>query len=131
MQKYLATHAADLPESVRENIAEEIEKILSHKEFSAIFGTGSRAEVPITGLLPDGRLISGQIDRLLVTDQHILIVDFKTNRPPPREATDVPKIYYNQLKSYADTLKSIYPDRDIRCALLWTDGPNLMPITIE
>jgi len=128
MKGYLNTHANDLPDSVQENIAQEITKILNDDQFAPLFGENSRAEVPITGLLPDGRLISGQIDRLLITDNEIMIVDFKTNRPPPTETKDVPKIYYDQLKSYADVLKAIYPNRNIKCALLWTDGPNLMPI---
>jgi len=131
MNRYLATHVKDLPETVRTNISEEIQKILNDQQFASLFGENSRAEVPITGLLPDGRLISGQIDRLLITDSEILIIDFKSNRPPPTEPANIPKIYKNQLKSYADTLKSIYPDRKIHCALLWTDGPNLMPIKIE
>jgi len=128
--EYLGAHANDLPESVRSDIKDEVLKILNDPTFAPIFSQESRAEVPITGLLPDGRLISGQIDRLLITDNEILIVDFKTNRPPPNNPKDVPKIYYNQLKSYADTLKEIYPNRTIKCALLWTDGPNLMPIEI-
>lgn len=128
---YLNTHANDLPESVRTNIITEITKILNNDNFAPLFSAPSRAEVPLTGLLPDGRLISGQIDRLLITDDQILIVDFKTNRPPPNDPEDVPQIYYNQLKSYADVLQSIYPNRAIKCALLWTDGPNLMPINLE
>ncbi|MFK7839620.1 MAG: double-strand break repair helicase AddA [Bdellovibrionales bacterium] len=128
---FINENAKDLPENVRNNIVEEIQKILTHKDFSPIFAEGSRAEVPITGLLADNRLISGQIDRLLITDENILIIDFKTNRPPPKTADKVPQIYYNQLKSYADTLKSIYPNHKIKCALLWTDGPHLMPIEIN
>jgi len=131
MEDYLAVHATDLPESVRTNITQEILNILDDSQFAPLFAENSRAEVPITGLLPDGRLISGQIDRLLITDTQILIIDFKTNRPPPTDPKDVPQIYYNQLKSYADVLKEIYPSRNIHCALLWTDGPNLMPIEIN
>jgi len=130
MDAYLKTHANDLPASIQDNISAEVLKILNDEHFAPLFGKHSRAEVPITGLLNDGRLISGQIDRLLITENEILIIDFKSNRPPPNDPKDVPKIYYDQLKSYADTLKSIYPDRKIRCALLWTDGPNLMPIEI-
>lgn len=128
MQDYLNKHAGDLPETVRRNIAEEIHNILNHPEFKTLFVENSRAEVPITGLLKDGRIISGQIDRLVITDNEIMIIDFKTNRPPPNNPEDVPQIYYNQLQAYADILKEIYPNHAIKCALLWTDGPNLMPI---
>jgi ATP-dependent helicase/nuclease subunit A len=128
METYLEAHANDLPQSVRTNIVEEIEKILNDPIFAPLFAENSRAEVPITGLLPDGRLISGQIDRLLITNDEIMIVDYKSNRPPPTDPKDIPQIYRNQLKAYADVLKSIYPERKLTCALLWTDGPNLMEI---
>ncbi len=131
MEEYLVRHADDLPDSVRFSISDEILRILEDDSFAALFSQEARAEVPITGLLADGRLVSGQIDRLLITDDEILIVDFKTNRPPPQSADDVPAVYYNQLKSYADVLAGIYPKRAIRCALLWTDGPRLMPIEIK
>ena len=45
---------------------------------------GSRAEVPIVGRLArPGRpdiLVSGQIDRLVVTGEAVLIADYKTNQ---------------------------------------------------
>ena len=55
------------------------------RDFAPLFTAQSRAEVGVTALLPDyGNLrVSGQIDRLAVTDDAVLIVDFKTNRPPP------------------------------------------------
>ena len=87
------------------------------------------AEIPVTGFV-DGQLVSGQIDRMLVKDGEILIVDYKTNRPPPREAKDVPAVYQRQMKAYAATMRKIYPGRNVRCALLWTDGARLMEIAV-
>ena len=71
-------------------------------------------------------VLSGRIDRLLVRDDEILVVDFKTNRPPPHRAEDVPGAYLRQMAAYRVLLADIYPGRSVRCALLWTDGPNLM-----
>ena len=88
------------------------------------------AEVPVSGDLGDGRMISGQIDRLVIGHNKILIVDFKTNRPSPRYPDDIPTSYKNQLKAYKTALSKIFPDRDIACALLWTDQPLLMPISV-
>lgn len=127
---YLSQNGQDLSEEILASILSETLKILDHPEFKVIFGPGSRAEVPITGLLSDGRLISGQIDRLLVSENEVLIVDYKTNRPPPRDPQDISAIYRRQMKAYADTLREIYPQKAIKCALLWTDGPHLMPIEV-
>ena len=128
--EYLNKHASDLSQEIRSSILTETLSILNDPQFAAIFGPNSRAEVPITGLLPDGRLISGQIDRLLITPDEILIIDYKTNRPPPRDPKDIPAIYISQMKAYADTIAQIYEDRLIRCALLWTDTVTLMPVDI-
>ncbi len=127
-KNFLDRFAADLPASLRAEIAEETLTLLSHPDFAAVFGSGSVAEVPVAGVLEDGRIVSGQIDRLLVTDREIMIIDFKTNRPPPVRPEDVPVIYIKQMNSYAAILAKIYPGRTISCALLWTDGPLLMKL---
>ena len=85
------------------------------------------AEVPVTGFVNE-QLVSGQIDRMLIKPEEILIIDYKTNRPPPTSPKDVPAAYRRQMRAYADILQAIYPDRHIRCALLWTDGARLMEI---
>lgn len=130
MERFLDTQAADLPAELREDIGCEVLKILESQEFAPLFGPGSLAEVPVTGLLGDGRLVSGQIDRLLVTEKQIVIVDYKTNRPPPQDPKDVPLAYRNQLRAYHDTLARIWPGREIRTFLLWTDGPRMMEVAL-
>ncbi|MCE7886724.1 MAG: double-strand break repair helicase AddA [Alphaproteobacteria bacterium PRO2] len=127
-REFLNRFAADLPENIRSSIAAETLQVLGHPDFAAVFGPGSLAEIPVTGLLDDGRVVSGQIDRLLVTDKEILIVDYKTNRPPPKDAKDVPVLYRTQMNAYAAILAKIYPNRTISCALLWTDGLRLMKL---
>jgi ATP-dependent helicase/nuclease subunit A len=65
---------------------------------------------------------------MVITDDEILIVDFKTNRPSPQDAKDIPAIYRKQLKLYAEVIAKIYPSHKIRTALLWTDRADLMEI---
>jgi ATP-dependent helicase/nuclease subunit A len=129
-EKFLKRSALGLSPDLQQSIATETLAILNDPAFGPIFGPDSLAEIPVTGLLEDNTLISGQIDRLLVTDREILIVDFKTNRPPPQKAEDVPAIYHRQLKAYADALRRIYKGRTVRAALLWTDGARLMEIPV-
>ncbi|KZD12306.1 double-strand break repair helicase AddA [Oceanibaculum pacificum] len=111
--------------------AAEALAVLDDPTFGAIFGPGSVAEVPVVGRIGQGEdsiVISGQIDRLLVSETEALIVDYKTNRPPPLEAHQVSPVYLRQMASYQAALEAVYPGRAIRCALLWTDGPRLMPL---
>jgi ATP-dependent helicase/nuclease subunit A len=119
--------AQNLVADVGESIVSETLAILTHPDFAALFGPGSMAEVPVTGLIGQ-TLISGQIDRLLVTESEVIIVDYKTNRPPPADPKDTPKAYRTQLKAYRDTLTAIYPGRAVRSFLLWTDGPRMVEI---
>lgn len=128
------TARQDFSDSVKDGIVAETLAILRHPDFAALFGPGSMAEVPVTARLTGGpggdRLVSGQIDRLLVTEKDILIVDYKTNRPPPADPKDIPAIYRSQLRAYRDTLEKIYPGRAIRTFLLWTDGPRMVEIFV-
>jgi ATP-dependent helicase/nuclease subunit A len=101
--------------------------VLEDAAFAPLFAPGSRAEVPLVGRLGE-QVIAGQIDRLAVTEREVLIVDYKTNRPPPRDPAGVPRVYLRQLAAYCGLLRAIYPGRTVRAALLWTDGPRLMPI---
>jgi ATP-dependent helicase/nuclease subunit A len=127
-EKFLARPALGLPPEMQKSIADEVMAILEDKTFGPIFGPGSMAEVPVTGFLHGKTLISGQIDRVLVTGEEILIVDFKTNRPPPESIKNVPPAYVRQMKIYAGLMREIYPGRTVRTALLWTDGARLMEI---
>jgi ATP-dependent helicase/nuclease subunit A len=104
--------------------------VMSQPDFAPLFGPGSQAEVPLVGLI-GGRAVSAQIDRLVVANDRVLIVDYKTMRPPPAVEQEVPPIYLRQLAIYRAALARIYPGREIRCALLWTAGPRLMPISSE
>ena len=53
----------------------------------------------------------------------VLIVDFKTNRPPPQDERDVPALYATQMALYREAAARIFPGKRIACALVWTEGP--------
>ena len=72
--------------------------------------------------------INGRIDRLVVTPERVLVVDYKTNRPAPDAIEAADPAYVLQAAVYVAVLKRLYPDRPVEAALVWTDGPKLMPI---
>jgi len=128
---WLAREAADLAAEIRMSWAAEAVAVLALPEAAVLFAPGSRAETPVVGMVETtgGRVaISGQIDRLAVTDEVVLFADIKTNRPPPERVEDVPRVYRRQLALYRALLTRIYPDRQVRGFLLWTDGPRLMEV---
>jgi ATP-dependent helicase/nuclease subunit A len=107
---------------------------LQSAEFAPLFGPKSRAEVPIVALIPNPKRkgpplkLIGQLDRLVDLGDAVLIVDYKTNRPPPTKVEQVAAAYLFQLAAYRLALREIYAGRMIKTALLWTDGPRIMPI---
>jgi ATP-dependent helicase/nuclease subunit A len=121
----------DLTEAQRQEMATAALGVLHDARFAAVFGPGSRAEVALAGLaadLPAGLAISGRIDRLVVEDARVLAADFKTNRPAPERIEDADPAYLIQMAAYAAVLREVFPGRRVETALIWTDGPKLMPI---
>ena len=88
--------------------------------------------MPIVGRLTrkDGQIlnVSGQVDRLAITPEAVLIGDYKTNRPAPTQVEDADPAYLTQMAVYVAVLAEVFPERRIEAALVWTDGPKLMPI---
>lgn len=124
---YLAQPVHRLDAEERDSIAAEVTAVMDEAAFAPLFAPGSRGEVPIVGRIGE-KVISGRIDRLAVSDDAVLIVDYKAGRAPPETVDDVPGIYLDQLAAYRSVLAEVYPGRDIRTALLWTAVPRLMPI---
>ncbi len=104
--------------------------VLNDNAYASIFGPGSRAEVPVAGVI-GGITISGRIDRLVVDSIGVKILDFKTNRLPPTRAEDVPVLYLQQMSAYRALLREIYKNQIVECILVWTDGPRLMLLDTE
>uniref|UniRef100_UPI0034D20832 PD-(D/E)XK nuclease family protein n=1 Tax=Desertibaculum subflavum TaxID=2268458 RepID=UPI0034D20832 len=122
---YLAHAAPELDEAARADLARESLALFDLPEAAPLFGPASRAEVPITGRVGDA-VVSGQVDRIAITDDAVHLVDYKTNRPPPARVEDMPAMYRRQMSLYAAVLRQIFPNRAVRAAILWTDGPRLM-----
>lgn len=126
--RFLSGHA-DLPPALALDIETVVFSVLDSAEFSDIFAPGTRAEVSLAGRadsLPSAVYLNAQIDRLAVTESRVFIVDYKSNRPPPIDPRDVSASYMGQMAAYREMARTLYPEKQIICGLLWTDGPNMM-----
>ena len=92
-----------------------------------IFSPDSLTEVPIIGTL-DGEQFSGQIDRLVIQEKEVWLIDYKTNKTPPTTAEDIPSSYKKQIEIYKCLLKQIFPNKIVRGYLLWTATMELMEV---
>jgi ATP-dependent helicase/nuclease subunit A len=129
---FLAREGDGFASDAQTQLLDRIFAVLEAPRFAPLFAPGSRAEVPVVGRIDrPGRtalVVSGQIDRLVVTKEAVLIADYKTNRVPPRRLDDVPEAYVAQLALYRAVLARLYPDHPVGAALIWTHVPDLMEI---
>ena len=112
----------------REEIASAACAIIADARFADLFGEESLAEAPIAALLPDGRVVAGTIDRLLVTADVVRVIDFKTGRSVPDDETSVPLAHRAQMTAYVAALGVIFPGRRIEATLLYTAAPKLIEL---
>jgi ATP-dependent helicase/nuclease subunit A len=102
--------------------------IIDHPEFAALFAPEALAEAPIAATLPDGRVVAGTVDRLLVGPDLVRVVDFKTGRSVPGGLDDVPAAHRLQMEAYGEALRVIFPGRRVSASLLYTAGPRLIAL---
>jgi ATP-dependent helicase/nuclease subunit A len=132
-RRFLSKPGRKLREAERAEITRQVMAVLDIPNFAPLFSPGSRAELPIVGQV-DGKMVAGQVDRLAVTPEAVLIADYKTNSRIPRtirEAQEIYPGYIRQLALYREVLRRLYPGRPVRAALVWTEGPILMEIPEE
>ncbi|WP_395022306.1 double-strand break repair helicase AddA [Dongia sp.] len=131
-ERFLSRRAHGLESAQVAEIGGEVLRILQDPELAALFGPDSRAEVPVVATLygADGKTqaLTGQIDRLLVRERDCVILDYKSNRPPPVEVRQVAPAYLRQLSAYRAAIAVIYPGKSIACKILWSAVPVLMDI---
>jgi ATP-dependent helicase/nuclease subunit A len=126
--RWLAQSAGVADEGLRTEIAEAACAIIGDTAFAELFGPTSLAEAPIAATLEDGRVIAGTVDRLLVSDTTVRVIDFKTGSRVPASAADVPRGHIAQMTAYAEALRVIFPGRTVEAALLYTAGPRLIAL---
>jgi ATP-dependent helicase/nuclease subunit A len=128
---FVAARGPKLYPELREEIVAETLAIVRNPSFGPLFRPGSLAEVSVVAKIGDGEdgfELEGHIDRLAILEDELLILDYKTNRPPPNIVEEVAEAYIDQLAAYRLALKRLFPGHSLRAALLWSDGARLMEI---
>ncbi len=107
----------ELPTEVALALSGEVRRVLALPELAALFGPDALAEISVSGVVA-GFGVAGQIDRLYVDTERVVIGDFKTGPRP----TTMPVSYVRQMALYAALLAQIYPQREIVTWLIWTEA---------
>ena len=118
------SRTSGLDDAQQKRCLDEALAVINDSRFGFIFSEGALAEAPVTGtVLVNNQpvTLSGQIDRLAITDDAVWIVDFKTGTIPKT----TPKAYLRQMGLYKLLLEGIYPQKQVHCALVWSAMPRI------
>ncbi len=127
-EHWLAAQAPDLDDATRAAMVSEVLTVIEDPSHAALFGPDSRAEVPLSAVV-DGVVVAGIVDRLLITDDNVTVIDYKTGRHAPVSAADVAPAYLRQMAAYRAALMVIFPGRIVDAALVYTAVPRLIALS--
>ena len=116
--------------ATRAGVRDQVLAVLAHPALAPLFGPAGRAEQPLSGLV-GGHVVSGIVDRMAVLDDRVLLADFKTGRAAPAAPEDTPVRYLRQLAAYRAVLRGLFPDRPVRCSLVWTEDSGVTELPDE
>lgn len=106
---------------------QSLQRLWNDEAICRLLSLPSQREQALSAMLPLADTLHpvyGIIDRLIVTDSEVMVLDYKTAlMPPPIDA--LPEHYTAQMALYRAVLMRIYPQHTVRCALLWTHTPRL------
>lgn len=124
---------ADVAPVVINSVFDEVSAVLKNPQLAFLFKSGTLSEVPISANIPDldGNRIYGEIDRLIISSDRVLAVDYKSNAIIPSSSSGIPDGILRQLGAYYAALETIYPNHNIEIAILWTCNASLMYISHE
>ena len=108
----------------------QAKSVITAPALQFLFAPNVLAEVAISAPLDQlgPAPIYGIIDRLVVTDDQVQIIDFKSNSTIPATAAEIPLGILRQMAAYGLAVQAIYPDRHVRCAIVWTANATVMEI---
>ena len=130
-REYLSKPALAVKADDQKRVVKQVIAVLKDPEFGVLFGPNSRSEVSVSGFVEkDGQkqMFNAQIDRLVVSDKSVLIIDYKNSQHVPKDASEVSDDYITQLAAYKMAIQQIYPGKEIKCALLYTQEAKLIAL---
>ena len=122
-----------VPEETQTRAYKQAENILKNPSFEFIFAPDVLAEVQFSTIVESvgGIPIVGVIDRLVLSQDSALIIDFKTNQEVPSSIDEVPLGILKQMGAYAASMQKVFPKKNIELGIIWTHSAELMKIDVN
>ena len=103
-----------------------------HKDLKSIFdpenSIQSYNECPLQYMM-DNRLVFGFIDRLIVHENKVLIIDYKTHHHATKNnLSELSQAYQQQMQLYANGVKQLWPGKSIETYLLFTECTEMFSV---
>jgi ATP-dependent helicase/nuclease subunit A len=117
----------NVPDLDGDDLVATVMAVLDAPRYAALFAPDTLAEAPVSAVI-GGSVIAGTIDRLAITADAVLALDFKTGARVPADAAALPLAHVAQMGAYAAALAAVFPGRTVRAALLYTAGPRLIEV---
>ena len=90
----------------------------------------ARNEVSILHRGKTGEDVLGRIDRVVVTENDVILVEYKTTaHAAPDNARDLAGAYVPQLQLYAEGIRRIWPDKHLRALIIFTRC--VLPVEVD
>ena len=122
--------AQGFAETETQKLAEQALAVLHDARLAPLFSENSLAEARIAASLTraNGEKLDlvGVIDRLAETPEEVLLVDYKTGGPGKAMASHV-----TQMALYRAAVAPLYPNKPVRCFLIYTQGPKIEEILAQ
>ena len=125
--RWLAGSAGVDDAAARDDLIDAALQVIERPDYADLFSAHGLAEAPIAGVVGSD-VIAGTVDRLVVTDTHVRVVDFKTGRRVPASVDACPVPHLRQMAAYHALLSAIFPDHQVEAILLYTSGPALFTV---
>ena len=101
----------------RQILGDKMCQFMAHPDFAPLFDQRALSEFGLSGVVGQ-RAVVGQIDKLVVSEGHLWLVDFKSGHP---HSEHVPESYVLQMALYHALLRDIYPHHEIDAEIIWLD----------
>ncbi|AIL13289.1 hypothetical protein IM40_06945 [Candidatus Paracaedimonas acanthamoebae] len=101
--------------------------ILNHPNLRFLFTNASYAEVSFAGH-HQGKQVTGRIDRIVVQDQVVYVVVYKTGAIAPQSIGEISDEDSEKIAIYKGVIRNIFSDKEIKIVLLWTETCQLKEI---
>ncbi|MBQ5546975.1 MAG: double-strand break repair helicase AddA [Acetobacter sp.] len=130
-RQYLERPIHGFDHDTARSLAKNLISVIRMPELAPLFTQKGKAEQPLAGIV-NGRVIVGQVDRLCILPDRVIVCDFKTGRHIPRDVYKTPVDYLRQMAAYRTLLQQLWPHKTIDCVLVWVDEPraDILPETL-